>query len=217
MRLLCTRNTHSQGFPLKISSIDESIKGREKKSCPPRFSLMPRCQLAVRNRQELGAMLINISAPDTFNQQLQLGQCICKKRVSEYLYLVFGRQQWLWRWRSTSLLSKQSMLIGEAHRGQCSSNTSVCPYRSAQCATSVILSVFCEASDISTVIWAFCSFVQPNMVCETSNKSVQAALIPPGWGVSVVNYVAECATTWKLEANIACKKPFSTGLIVLCR
>lgn len=31
MGLLCTRSTHSQGFPLKISSIDESIKERKKK------------------------------------------------------------------------------------------------------------------------------------------------------------------------------------------
>jgi len=32
MGLLCTRSTHSQGFPLKISSIDESIKERKKLS-----------------------------------------------------------------------------------------------------------------------------------------------------------------------------------------
>lgn len=117
MRLLCTRNTHSQGFPLKISSIDESIKGK-KKNCPPHFSLMPRCQLAVRNRQELGAMLINISAPDTFNQQPQLGQCICKKKKSMNR-LEFGV------WESSGSMQvaikralSEAPLIGAAHRRQ---------------------------------------------------------------------------------------------------
>lgn len=81
---------------------------REKKSCPLLFSSMPRCQLAVRSsRQELGAMLINISAPDTFNQQSQLGQCICKK-VIEYLFwfpsnLLFG-ERCRCRWQSAMLL-----------------------------------------------------------------------------------------------------------------
>lgn len=85
-------------------------QSRREKSCPPLFSLMPCCQLAVRSRQELGAMLINISAPDTFNQQPQLGQCICKK-VNEYLFwfpsnLVFGRDHCLCRWQSTMLLTE---------------------------------------------------------------------------------------------------------------
>lgn len=95
-------------------------QSRREKSCPPLFSLMPCCQLAVRSRQELGAMLINISAPDTFNQQPQLGQCICKK-VNEYLFwfpsnLVFGRDHCLRRWQSTMHLLKWSKLIGAADR-----------------------------------------------------------------------------------------------------
>lgn len=65
------------GIPFK-NIFNRWVNQGEKKSCP-RFSLMPCCQLAVRNRQELGAMLINILAPDTFNQQPQLGQRICKK------------------------------------------------------------------------------------------------------------------------------------------
>lgn len=99
MGLLCTKSTHSQGFPLKISSIDESIKeGKKKKqkkkkerkkSCPPLVGLMPCCQLAVRSRKEVGAMLINISASDTFNQQLQLGQCICKKKKKKSINIYF--------------------------------------------------------------------------------------------------------------------------------
>ncbi len=95
-------------------------QSRREKSCPPLFSLMPCCQLAVRSRQELGAMLINISAPDTFNQQPQLGQCICKK-VNEYLFwfpsnLVFGRDHCLCRWQSTMLLLKWNKLVQPIER-----------------------------------------------------------------------------------------------------
>lgn len=97
-------------------------QSRREKSCPPLFSLMPCCQLAVRSRQELGAMLINISAPDTFNQQPQLGQCICKK-VNEYLFwfpsnLVFGGDHCLCRWQSTKLLLKWNKLVQPTQRGQ---------------------------------------------------------------------------------------------------
>ena len=72
-------------------------------------------------------------------------------------------------------------VTGGAHRGQCSSNPSVCLSNSAPQCEPQRLFYLClkpETSLLQSVF--FCSFVQPNKVCTTFNKSVQAAFIPPG-------------------------------------